>query len=137
MAPVKLAHNDNYIQYGLSSLPWQGKLQVVASRKIKEDGLYRIVFQTQAVNNTANWGKPINVMVTTKLFIDDKMTKIWTENIIPKRHYANPTIVKDIELKKDSVIEIKMRADSTTQFPSESVFILLSKERFQFDVTKG
>ena len=133
---TKLIHNDNYIQYGLTFLPPLGKLQVVASRKIEEDGMYRIVFQTQVVNNTGNWGKKINVMVTAKLFIDSKMTKIWTENISPQRHYGMPTLVKDLELKQGSVIEIKMRADSTTNFPPESVFILMSKERFQFDVVK-
>ena len=137
MSPIKPNPNANYIEYGMSFLPWQGKLQTVASHKIEEDGTYRIVFQVQAVNNTANWGKLINVMVTAKLFIDGKMTKIWTENIIPKRHYANPTLVKDMELKQGSLVEVKMRADSTAEFPPESVFILLSKERFQFDVTKG
>ena len=134
---IKIDPNANYVKYGLTFLPWQGKLQTVALRKIEEDGLYRIVFQVQAVNNTSHWGKLVNVMVTAKLLVDSKMIKVWTENILPKQHYANPTLVKDMELRRGSIVEIKMRSDSTTKFPKESVFILMSPERFQFDVTKG
>jgi hypothetical protein len=134
---TKLNPNINYLQYGLSFLPWQGKLQPVASYKIAENGIYRIVFQAQVVNNTSHWGNKIVVMVTAKLCIDGEIVKIWTENIIPDRHYGMPTLVKDMELNQGSLVEVKMRADSSKSFPPESVFVLLAKERFQFDVTKG
>ena len=128
--------NDAYIKYGMSFLPWQGILQTVASRKIEEDGMYRIVFQTQVVNNTSKWGKKIIAMITAKLFVDGKKVKIWTENILPKRHYGMPTLVKDMYLKRGSMVEIKMRSDGSVKFPPESVFFLTASDRFQFDVTK-
>jgi len=135
--PIKVDPNANYMEYGMTFLPWQDKLLTVACRMVLEDGLYRIVFQCQVVNNTAKWGPKTPVMVTAKLFVDGQKVKIWTENILPGRHYGMPTLVKDMQLNRGQTVEVKMRSDCSKPFHPQSVFVLMADDRFQFDVTKG
>ena len=130
-SPKKWPQNVNYERYEKFYLLGQAPLITVALKKIGEDGNYNLIFSAQTVNNSANWGVPTVVMIAAKLFINGQKTgKGWTENIIPKRHYGNPIIIRfGLPLKKDDLIEIRMRSDSTKLFPDESVFVLMDWDR--------
>ena len=136
---VVFDHNINYKEYEKIFLYAGATLIPVASYDVTEDGIYNVIFSAQTVNNTAHWIKPaVVVMVTAKLFVNGiKSGRVWTENILPKRHYANPMLIRyGLPLKVGDKLAVMMRADSTKLFPDKSVFVLVREDRFQFDVMK-
>jgi hypothetical protein len=133
---VPIASAGDYADYDPIYLNWHKPNKVVASATIEQDGLYHIVFQAQAVNNTAFVLRPDTVMVSGKLDINGKYIHGWTENIPTERHYAMVTIVKIAYLYVGDTIEIKMRGDCSKTYPTRSVMLLTKKGKFQFDVIK-
>lgn len=123
-----------YDEYSKVYLGWQKLLKTVATYTITEAGWYRVVFQAQVVNDSKACGDDVTVMITAKLHINGIKIKGWTENVDSKRHYGNPTLVKDVWLEAGDVVDIRMRADSNQQYPYHSVFVLTDEDRFQFDV---
>jgi len=131
-----IACAQRYEQYSKVYLGWAKPLKVMVYFVATEEGWYHIVFQAQAVNDSAANGNSVVVMVTAKIFLNSMKIKGWTENVDSNRHYCNPTLVKDLYLYPGDLVEIKMRADSMRPYPSRSVFVLTDEDRFQFDVSK-
>jgi len=131
-----IAWENEYDKYSKVYLKWAAPPLTVASYVVPCDGLYHVVFQAQVVNHSAGFGKETLVMFNARLCVNGIKVKGWTENVDQARHYGNPTLVKDLFLLAGDVIEIKMRADSMTRYPSHSVFVLTDYDRFQFDVSK-
>ena len=131
-----IASAQRYEQYSKVYLGWAKPLKVMGYFVAEEEGLHRIVFQAQAVNDSSASGNAVVVMITAKIFVNGTKIKGWTENVDSNRHYCNPTLVKDLYLYPGDLVKIKMRADSSSPYPSRSVFVLTDEDRFQFDVSK-
>ena len=123
-----------YDQYTKIYLKWQAPLKVIASAVIEEEGTYTVVFQAQVVNDSKAEGNSVVVMITAKLYVNGIKVKNWTENVDSNRHYCNPTLVKRLHFYVGDLVEVKMRADSSKEYPPNSVFILANDDRLQFDI---
>ena len=136
LTSLSIVNAGNYDEYNPIWLNWEKPLKVVASSTIEQDGLYHIVFQAQAVNDTASFHVPDTIMVAGKLTINGEYIHGWTENIPTERHYAMVTIVQVVRLYVGDVVDINMRGDCSKPYPKRSVMVLTGLNKFQFDVVK-
>jgi len=136
LASLGVARAGRYDSYDPIWLNWSEPPKVVAAAAVQEDGLYHIVFQAQAVNDTAAFGKPLTVMLSARMFINGEYVHGWTENITPERHYAMVTLVKVVRLLAGDTVEIDMRGDCSRRYPNGSVMVLTGRKKWQFDVVR-